>query len=195
MTNNVVDASQVKFWRKDERERLIAERLAMSPDLRREHADRIAARLDELIHPLAGRTVSAYWPLHGEPDLRPWMERVIARGGACALPVVVVKNSALIFRAWTPGAKMERGFWNIPVPAEGPALVPDIIIAPVVGFDSECYRLGYGGGYFDRTLATLRGPRLVIGIGYSSARIATIHPQPHDIPMTAIVTNRETLTR
>jgi 5-formyltetrahydrofolate cyclo-ligase len=191
----MTDASQIKLWRKKERDRLIAERLAIAPDLRREHAERIAARLDELVHPVAGLTVSTYWPLHGEPDLRPWMERIIARGGRCALPVVVVKNAPLIFRAWTPAAKMERGFWNIPVPADGAEIIPDIIIAPVVGFDSECYRLGYGGGYFDRTLATLRGSRRVIGVGYSSAQIATIHPQPHDIPMHAIATDRETLLR
>ena len=190
-----LDASHVKLWRKKERERLIAQRLAVSPEQRREHAERIAARLDDLLHPIAGRTVSTYWPLHGEPDLRPWMDHVIARGGRCALPVVITKNAPLVFRAWTPGSKMERGFWNIPVPAEGADLVPDIIIAPVVGFDLECYRLGYGGGYFDRTLATLKTPRRVIGIGYSSARIATIHPQPHDIPMDAIITDRETLVR
>jgi 5,10-methenyltetrahydrofolate synthetase len=188
-----LDAPQVKLWRKTERDRLIAERLTLTPDQRREHAERIAARLDELLHPITGRIVSVYWPLHGEPDLRPWMERVIARGRCCVLPVVVVKNAPLIFRAWTPGAKMERGFWNIPVPSRGEEFVPDIIIAPVVGFDSECYRLGYGGGYFDRTLATLTGSRRVIGVGYSSARIATIHPLAHDIPMNAIVTNRETL--
>ena len=185
----------VKLWRKTERERLIAERLALPPELRREYADRIATRLDDLVHPIAGRTVSTYWPLHGEPDLRPWMERIIARGGRCALPVVVVKNAPLIFRTWTQGAKMERGFWNIPVPAGGAEVIPDIIIAPVVGFDSQCYRLGYGGGYFDRTLATFRGSRHVIGVGYASAQIATIHPLAHDIPMNAIATERETLTR
>ena len=195
MTGQHLDASEVKLWRRAERDRLIAARLAIPRDLRREHAERIAAHLDALIHPLDGRTISTYWPLHGEPDLRPWMERVIARGGRCALPVVVVKNAALIFRAWTPHAKMEKGFWNIPVPADGHELVPDIIIAPVVGFDDACYRLGYGGGYFDRTLAALETPRRVIGVGYASARIKTIHPLPHDIPMDTIATNRETLTR
>jgi 5,10-methenyltetrahydrofolate synthetase len=195
MTGQLRDPAEVKLWRRAERDRLIAERRALAPDLRRQHAEHIAARLDALIHPLDGRTISTYWPLHGEPDLRPWMERVIARGGRCALPVVVVKNSALIFRAWTPHAKMEKGFWNIPVPADGRELIPDIIIAPVVGFDAQCYRLGYGGGYFDRTLAALETPRRVIGIGYANARIATIHPLPHDIAMDAIVTNLETLTR
>ena len=195
MTDNALDPPLVKHWRRAERERLIAERLALDPELRRQHAKRIAARLDDLVHPIAGRTVSAYWPLRGEPDLRSWMERVIARRGHCALPVVVGRNEPLIFRAWTPGARMERGFWNIPVPADGGELVPDIVIAPVVGFDPQCYRLGYGGGYFDRTLATLRNSPRVIGIGYAGAQIATIHPLPHDIPMDAIVTERETLTR
>lgn len=195
MTDQPLDASEVKLWRRAERERLIAERLGISANARREHAERIAANLDDLLHPLAGRTVSTYWPLHGEPDLRPWMERVIARGGRCALPVVVVKNAPLIFRAWTPRAKMEKGFWNIPVPADGPELAPDIIIAPVVGFDSQCYRLGYGGGYFDRTLAALKTSRRVIGVGYAGARIATVHPLSHDIPMDAIATDLETITR
>jgi len=195
MTGQPLDASEVKLWRRAERDRLIAARLAIPRDLRREHAERIAAHLDALIHPLDGRTISTYWPLHGEPDLRPWMERVIARGGRCALPVVVVKNAALIFRAWTPHAKMEKGFWNIPVPADGAEIIPDIIIAPVVGFDYQCYRLGYGGGYFDRTLAGFRHSPLVIGVGYAHAQIPTIHPQPHDIAMAGIVTERETLER
>jgi 5,10-methenyltetrahydrofolate synthetase len=74
------------------------------------------------------------------------------------------------------------------VPATGPAVTPDVVIAPIVGFDPQCYRLGYGGGYFDRTLAVLPTGRTVIGVGHSSAGLATIHPQPHDIPMQRIVT-------
>jgi 5-formyltetrahydrofolate cyclo-ligase len=185
--------SDLKSWRKAERERLIAERLAIDPDERRKHADRIAAHLDEIARPIAGRTISVYWPLRGEPDLRPWMEHVVASGGVCALPVVVVRNAPLIFRAWTPAARMERGFWNIPVPADGAEVLPDFIIAPVVGFDPRCYRLGYGGGYFDRTLASLTGRRRVVGVGYAQTAIATIHPQPHDIAMDAIVTENGTL--
>src|SRR5262245_6211298 len=184
------DASAVKLWRKIERERLIAERLAIPAEARRKHAESIASRLDEIAHPIAGRTISLYWPLRGEPDLRSFMEHVTARGGICALPVVIVRNAPLIFRTWLPGARMERGFWNIPVPADGAEVSPDLIVAPVVGFDAQCYRLGYGGGYFDRTLAALGGSRRVVGVGYAQAQIATIHPQPHDIAMDGIVTER-----
>ena len=187
--------SDVKRWRIAERERLIAERLAIDPELRHAYAEHIAARLDDLVNPLDGLAVSIYWPLRGEPDLRPWMMRVMARGGICAFPVVVERNAPLIFRAWVPPTPMVKGFWDIPVPADGAEIIPDIIIAPVVGFDSQCYRLGYGGGYFDRTLAALRTLHRVIGVGYSQAQIATIHPLPHDVPMDAIVTDRETLTR
>jgi 5,10-methenyltetrahydrofolate synthetase len=74
------------------------------------------------------------------------------------------------------------------VPAEGQEAVPDIVIAPLVGFDPRCFRLGYGGGFFDRTLATLEHKPLVIGIGFESQRIDTIHPLAHDIPMDVIIT-------
>lgn len=73
------------------------------------------------------------------------------------------------------------------VPADGEAVTPDLVLAPVVGFDPDCYRLGYGGGYFDRTLATLSSYQ-AIGIGYALQAIPTIRPQPHDIPMQLVVT-------
>jgi 5,10-methenyltetrahydrofolate synthetase len=82
---------------------------------------------------------------------------------------------------------MARGLWKIPVPADGAALIPTVVIAPVVGFDAECYRLGYGGGFFDRTLAAMAAKPLVIGLGYPCASIPTIYPQSHDIPMDWIV--------
>jgi 5-formyltetrahydrofolate cyclo-ligase len=78
--------------------------------------------------------------------------------------------------------------WNIPVPADGVEVVPDVLIAPFVGFDARNYRLGYGGGFFDRTLAGLATPRRVIGVGHPSGALPTIYPQPHDIPMDAIAT-------
>ena len=90
---------------------------------------------------------------------------------------------------------MEPGFWNIPVPVGTPEVTPDIVLAPVVGFDPACFRLGYGGGYFDRTLAALDPHPLAIGVGLAGSRIATIYPQPHDIPMAAIVTEEGTLRR
>jgi 5,10-methenyltetrahydrofolate synthetase len=94
----------------------------------------------------------------------------------------------LIFRTWTPSEPLERGIGGIPVPTGGDTVVPDILLAPVVGFDSACFRLGYGGGYFDRTLAAVRCRPRVFGVGYACLRIPTIHPQPHDVPMDVVVT-------
>lgn len=175
-------------WRKAERERLIAARLAIPADDRAAMSARIAEELDAIVGDVAGRVVSLYWPFRGEPDLRPWMASLVARGALPALPVVVEKAHPLVFRAYRPGDPLEKGVWNIPVPAEGRPVTPDVTIAPLVGVDPRNYRLGYGGGFFDRTIASLPNRPLVIGVGYAMQRIPTIHPQPHDIPMDRVVT-------
>lgn len=186
--------ADVKRWRKAERERLIADRLAVDAATRKRHGDAIAAGLDLAIGDVSGLTVSTYWPFRGEPDLRSWMALVDRRGGRCALPVVVERGHPLVFRAWAHGDPLERGVWNIPVPANGPEILPDVVIAPVVGFDAENYRLGYGGGFFDRTLAAMERRPRVIGVGYARAAIPTIFPQWHDIPMDMIVTESGVVT-
>jgi 5-formyltetrahydrofolate cyclo-ligase len=178
----------VARWRKAERERLIAARLAVSADVREAMTKRIADGIDAAIGDIAGKMVSLYWPFRGEPDLRAWLASVNARGGRTALPVVVAKGQPLVFRAYKPGDRLEKGVWNIPIPPDGDPVIPDVVIAPVVGFDFENYRLGYGGGFFDRTLAGLPRKPLVIGIGYEIQRIPTIYPHSHDIPMSVIVT-------
>ena len=145
--------AQIFAWRKEVRSRLIADRLAMDANDRRQHSVKIALHLSHLIEPLFERTVSFYWPFRGEPDLRPLIQTVLEGGGRCALPVVVEKKAPLVFRIWKSGDRLVPGVWNIPIPADGAEASPDVVIAPVVGFDSACYRLGYGGGFFDRTLA------------------------------------------
>jgi 5,10-methenyltetrahydrofolate synthetase len=182
----------VKRWRKAERARLLAARAAMPVAVRQEAAEVVADHLDRL---LAGRyatveglTISAWWPIKAELNLRHWLERLVARGALVALPVVVTPAAPLMFRLWKPECRMVQRFWKIPVPADGPAVVPDVTLAPAVGWDDAAFRLGYGGGYFDRTLAALRPRPLVIGVGLQAARIATIFPQPHDIAMDAILT-------
>lgn len=181
--------ADVMRWRKGERQRLIEARLAISADERMRMARAIANGLDSAIGDMNGRLVSLYWPFRGEPDLRPWADTILARGGRVALPVVVEKARPLIFREWRPGERLEKGVWNIPIPASGPEVQPGVVIAPVVGFDPGSYRLGYGGGFFDRTLAAMPAKPLVIGIGYATSAIPTIYPQPHDIPMDMIVTD------
>jgi 5,10-methenyltetrahydrofolate synthetase len=112
-----------------------------------------------------------------------------AAGATVALPLVEVKHAPLVFRRWTPETRMVRGDWNIPVPPETAAPVtPEITLAPLMGWDPAGYRLGYGGGYFDRTLAALSPRPVTIGVGFQAARLDTIHPQPHDIALDVIVT-------
>lgn len=181
-------AEEVHAWRKEMRAHLIAARLGLSADVRRAHSTAIANGLDRLLGDVAGKAISLYWPFRGEPDLRDWMASVAARGGTCLLPLVAGKGQPLTFRAWKAGEPLEKGVWNIPYPANGPEVTPDIVIAPVVGYDRSFYRLGYGGGFFDRTLAGFApGPRTV-GVGYSLQRLLTIYPQPLDIAMQAIIT-------
>jgi 5-formyltetrahydrofolate cyclo-ligase len=183
-----VAARDVARWRRSERERLIAARLAIHLEERQNLAAEVASELDGLVEPREGLTVSLYWPFRGELDLRPWMERAVANKARIALPVVVAKGQPLNFREWRPGCRMKRGVWNIPVPADGKELVPDITIAPLVGYDPDCYRLGYGGGFFDRTLAALKPRPMAIGVGHPGSAIRTIYPQSHDVPMDLVVT-------
>ncbi|WP_337184816.1 5-formyltetrahydrofolate cyclo-ligase [Shinella sp.] len=185
--------TDVNRWRKAERERLIAARLDVPAETRAGWTEAIAAGVLAEIGDVEGRIVSAYWPFRGEPDLRPFLEEVTRRGGRTALPVVVEKGRPLAFHLWRAGEVLSRGVWNIPIPAEQRPCTPDVVIAPVVGFDPACYRLGYGGGFFDRTLASFPARPRVIGVGYGAARVPTIYPQVHDIPMDVIVTEAGTV--
>lgn len=178
----------VARWRTAERVRLIDLRMSLSPEHRREVAEEIAARLDQLIDIGDGVAVSVYWSYHGEPNLRKWMQSAHQRGATILLPYAPEKNQPLIFRIWTPETTMKRGVLGIPYPAEGDSIRPDVVIAPLVGYDPRSFRLGYGGGFFDRTLAGLQPRPRVIGVGYTNAEIPTIFPLPHDIPMHTIVT-------
>ena len=183
-----VQARDVARWRKAERERLIAERLVLPAAYRAAETLAMTRQLDPLLAGVPGAIVAVYWPIRGEPDLRPWLRALSERGVRVALPAALALGRPLEFREWAPGARFERGLWNIPWPADGAEVVPGVVIAPLVGFDRDCYRLGYGGGFFDRTLVALVPRPLAIGVGYAAAAIATIYPQPHDIPMDAIVT-------
>ena len=187
--------ADVARWRRAERNRLIAQRLALPSAARADCARKIAERLDVLIGDPAGRIVSAYWPIRGEPDLRLWLDELHRRGAQTALPVVVAKAAPLVFQLWRRGDSLARGVWNIPVPAKGKEVRPDIALAPLVGYDAGCYRLGYGGGFFDRTLAQLPASTIAIGVGYADAEIATIYPQPFDIAMRHNVTEGGVRTR
>lgn len=181
----------VKKWRRGVRRHLIDHRASFNAQERDQKSSRIWQNLDRLLPEVNGRTISLYWPFLGEPDLRGWLTAASARGATCLLPVVSEKSKPLTFRTWRIGEKLTRSILNIPVPLHGDERQPDIVIAPVVGFDAHCYRLGFGGGYFDRTLAVLHPKPIVIGVGFDFQQIETIRPQGHDIPMDAIVTDTD----
>lgn len=190
-----MDLAEVKSWRREERKRLLAARTGTAPALRREWGGAITARLRELLAERPGITLGVYWPFQAEFDPRPLIDWLIGEGFSAALPAVIDKKGPLEYRAWRPGEALVDGVWNIPIPEKRDIVVPQAVLAPLVGFDPECYRLGYGGGYFDRTLAALTPRPLAIGVGFALSRLATIHPQPHDIPMDLIVTEAGTQRR
>jgi 5-formyltetrahydrofolate cyclo-ligase len=176
--------------RRAERGRLLAARDAAEPDMRARWSSSITASLLTLLVPFTGRILGFYWPHRSEYDPLAVANAVIAAGGKCALPVVVERRAPLEFREWHPAVEMMPGklSYGIPHPVGGDAVIPDIALIPLVGFDAKGYRLGYGGGYFDRTLAALNPRPRTIGVGFELGRLSTIDPQPHDIPFDAIVT-------
>ena len=187
---NAPDWPTVKAWRAQTRTTLLARRAALELKDRQQRGARAKERLCAEIDLEPYRVLGIYWPIRAEIDVRDIAIRHIEAGGIAALPVIVHKNAPVEFWPWEPGTSMRRGFWNIPVPAAGTAVRPDALIIPLVGFDAACFRLGYGGGYYDRTLAALSPPPFRIGLGYAEAQIETIYPQPHDVPMNVIVTDR-----
>jgi len=184
----------VAAWRRQLRAELIARRQAVPLELRRQAAEVIGGRLTRLQAALGRSVIGFYWPIRHEIDLRAWA-RALAQSGkvTLCLPVVVRPDSPLEYWRWTPETDMRPSFWNIPVPAERRVVAPEVVLAPLVGFDAERYRLGYGGGYFDRTLAAARPRPIAIGVGYAFGELETVRPQPHDIPMDAVLTEQRAM--
>lgn len=124
-----------------------------------------------------------------EIDTRPLLEALLARGHLIALPVTPPRGQALSFRAWVPGTPMARGPLGTQHPATGEAVSPDWLLIPLLAFDRSGARLGYGGGYYDRTLALLRDAT-AIGVAYAAQEIAEVPMGPYDIRLHAIATER-----
>ena len=180
---------EVRDWRKSTRDTLIAARMALTVKVRQEKGDKAKQKLLAAVDLKKYPTLGIYWPMRGEIDVRDIARKHIEAGGSVGLPVVVEKAAPVEFWKWEPGMGMKRGVWNIPVPLKREVLTPDALIVPLVGFDAEQYRLGYGGGYYDRTIAALGRRPFCVGLGFTEAELPTIYPQPHDIPMHLIVTD------
>jgi len=137
-------------------------------------------------------TVAAFWPLTDEPDLRPLLAQWAQANITVALPVIRQRATPLEFRPWTPAAAMQAGAYGILEPQHGRAVLPDVILVPTLGYTDQGDRLGYGGGYYDRTLADLRERGhafIAIGIAWSCGKLAADYqPAPHDVRLDAILT-------
>jgi 5-formyltetrahydrofolate cyclo-ligase len=185
-----MDPVTLKAWRKSERERLIAARVATPIAVLDSWRARIDGYLERSFPGLAHCRLAFCWPIKGEYDARHLARTLRERGALTALPVVVAPKAPLIFREWHPGIVLAKGPLDIPFPVNSQQLTPDAVLLPMNGWDAAGYRLGYGGGFFDRTLASPAKKPLVVGVSYELAKLDTIHPQSWDIPMDYVVTER-----
>jgi 5-formyltetrahydrofolate cyclo-ligase len=175
-------------WRKAERQALIARRLAAPAA---DHA-RWSAAIESSLRaafPFGDSwVVGLCWPFQAEFDARPFGAHLRSLGARLALPVVLAKGCPLEFREWWPGAPMASGAYGLPAPHGTAVLVPDALLVPPVGFGQQGDRLGYGGGFFDRTLAALAPRPVTVAHAFELSRIPTTYPQPHDVLMDFVVT-------
>lgn len=175
-------------WRRERRAEMIAQREALELPRYRGLNATVTQHLLDAFPGLAGLVVGFCWPYKREFDVRFAVHELREGGSRVALPVVEKKATPLRFFEWWPGAPVKPGVFGLPIPQGTEELRPQALLIPPVGFDDAGYRLGYGGGFFDRTLAAADPVPLKIGVGFEVSRLRTIFPQPHDIPMDFVVT-------
>jgi 5,10-methenyltetrahydrofolate synthetase len=185
-----MEPASLKAWRKSERERLVAARTAVAPETLEAWRRQMDGYIERSFPGLARCRLAFCWPIKGEYDARHLARTLRERGALTALPVVVAPKTPLIFREWHPGIELAKGPMDIPYPVDSQQLTPDAVLLPMNGWDQQGYRLGYGAGFFDRTLASLPKKPLVIGVSYELSKLHTIHPQSWDLPMDYVVTER-----
>jgi 5-formyltetrahydrofolate cyclo-ligase len=154
-----------------------------SPDAPKRLAEALLARHA----PPEGAIIAGYWPMGDEMDPRPSMLALASRGHAMALPVTPPRGQPLAFRAWAPGEALRPGPMGTSEPAEGALVNPDWVLVPLLAFDRAGRRLGYGGGYYDRTLAALPGAK-AIGIAYAGQEMPEVPAGPQDFRLPLIAT-------
>lgn len=152
----------------------------------------LVARLEALLGDVSGQAIALYWPIRGEPSLEPLPRRFAGAGARLALPVVDAPRTPLRFVEWRPGAPTVPGVWGIPRPTADRVLRPTLLIVPCLGFSADCQRLGYGGGFYDRSLAALGADGLpvprAIGVAWDEALLEAFEPLPTDRALDAVVT-------
>jgi 5-formyltetrahydrofolate cyclo-ligase len=187
--------SEILAAKSELRREMIARRDALPAVLRHATAAAIAARPFPV--PVAsGAIVSGFMPMKNEIDPLPLMEKLAAQGARLALPVIAGRGKPLVTRAWTPGEPLASGVWGIREPLPRAAAVePDILLVPLTAFDRAGHRLGYGGGYYDITIAQLRARKAIVAVGlaYAVQEIAKVPATPHDAALDLVLTEREVI--
>lgn len=140
----------------------------------------------------ASPVVAGYWPIQAEVDDMPIMKELMAKGHVAALPCTGRDGTPLVFRVWDPKLPMLPGRYDIPEP-DGPEILPDVVIIPMAAFDEERHRLGYGGGFYDRTLAALKAKKkvLTVGLAYQSQLHPGLPAEENDVKLDVIITDKK----
>lgn len=147
----------------------------------------LAQRVLQLCPPPVGATVAGFWPMGDEMDVRPLLHALHDRGHPLALPVTTPRGQPLRFRRWRPGALLEAGVFGTSHPADPTEITPNVLLVPLLAFDGQGNRLGYGGGYYDRTLALLPAA-FRLGVAFAGQQVPQVPAGPHDLPLHAIAT-------
>jgi 5,10-methenyltetrahydrofolate synthetase len=173
------------------RSTLLASRTALAADQRALFARRIGEKILQWWRTEAATTLGVYWPMRGEPDLHQVYAELHAQGVQLALPMIVGDNSPMQFVAWTPGETLRKDRFGASVPLAENALVqPQALLIPCLGFNAECFRLGYGGGFYDRTLAQEPRPR-TLGVAYAFGEV-DFAAEVYDIALDIVMTEEGT---
>ena len=169
------------------RKQLQAERMALLD--RHQRAAYLQEVLQVWLISRKEQTIGAYWPIKGEFDALPalyrWSDGHEDR--RIGLPVMDRATKQLRFHVWYPGCPMEEDAYGIPKPKDTEVIVPTLLFVPCVGYGPGGYRLGYGGGFYDRTLAKLQPKPFTVGLGYTCGYVDDLEPEPHDVPLDAIL--------
>ncbi len=190
--NNEKAGEKVRQWRKQQRDRLISIRDSLEDARHQALSSSVIDQLQKSGSLNDYMSIAFFWPMRGEIDLRPLMTQLVKQGATAALPVITQRNQPLEFWQWKPGETLsEDGFWGIPVPAVRRPVVPQLLFVPMLGFDDQGHRLGFGGGYYDRSIAAMHPQPLSIGVCCEFGHMHSIYPQAHDIPMNAIASESQ----
>lgn len=176
------------------RKQMLARRAQIGGEIRSGYDCAIARAVREQPPVQQARVLAVFWPIRGEPDLRPLAAGWRAAGKTLALPVMGGPNGGLTFREWADGVQLEMGPYGIPVPPDKTPMAPDCLVIPCLGFnlvDGRPWRLGYGAGYYDRTLA--HRPVPAVGIAYEEAWTDQFVPSARDAPLSVLVTPSRTI--